>query len=95
MTREEIRKSVTLFSRWVKMRQRSKARGHLFPEIWEGYPEGCLNFIEWSLANGFSSELVIDRIDGTKGYSPENCRYCTYSENAFNRVYSGKYRLCR
>jgi hypothetical protein len=28
--------------------------------------------------------LTLDRIDGTKGYGPENCRWATYKEQALN-----------
>ncbi len=42
-------------------------------------------FREWSLNNGYSDELQIDRIDNTKGYSPDNCRWVTVKENQNNR----------
>lgn len=43
-------------------------------------------FIEWALANGFENnkKLSIDRIDSSKGYSPENCRWSDATEQARN-----------
>lgn len=36
---------------------------------------GYDNFEYWALNNGYNDSLEIDRIDYTKGYSPDNCRW--------------------
>lgn len=38
-------------------------------------------FEDWALANGYADNLTIDRIDSSKPYSPDNCRWITASEN--------------
>ena len=60
-------------------------------------------FKDWAFANGYKYKLKstyknktkkhrnlmqIDRIDGTKGYSPDNCRIVTTQANATNRLIS-------
>lgn len=47
--------------------------------------DGVKAFCEWALANGYDDTLSIDRIDGSKGYSPNNCRWVTASEQCRNR----------
>ena len=42
-------------------------------------------FAAWANKNGYAEDLTIDRIDGTKGYSPNNCRWATKSQQAYNR----------
>lgn len=42
-------------------------------------------FYKWSLENGYEDNLTIDRIDYTKDYCPENCRWTTLEEHANNK----------
>ena len=39
-------------------------------------------FEDWSIEHGYQDGLTIDRIDETKDYCPENCRWITREENA-------------
>ena len=57
-------------------------RGINMCQEWIDSPQA---FVDWALANGFSPELQLDRIDNDKGYSPDNCRWVTARENIRNR----------
>ena len=59
--------------------------------ICDEWLESTDSFCDWMLANGYvpsneskitSKTCTIDRIDPTKGYSPENCRIISHSENS-------------
>jgi len=42
-------------------------------------------FQEWAESAGYRDDLTIDRIDGRKSYSPENCRFTTRAVQNQNR----------
>lgn len=96
-----------LYKEWAAIKKRcspnatEKDRAY-YSDLGIGYCEEWEHFEpfkEWALSHGYSDELTIDRIDGSKGYSPENCRWVsTYDQNRnkSNNIwvdYNGK-RLC-
>jgi len=44
-----------------------------------------INFKKWAINNGYSDNLTIDRIDNSKGYSPNNCRWADKFVQAQNK----------
>ena len=82
---------------WLAMRQRCEkpncstygkygARGVRVCSEWNTFE----NFRDWSFANGYESDLTIDRIDPCGNYEPSNCRWVTQKiqqNNRSNNVY--------
>lgn len=80
-----------LFNIWVNMRQRCTNKNHPQFYLWGGKGitvckewEKFESFKEWAEKSGYNDTLSIDRIDGTKGYYPQNCRWATSTEQARN-----------
>lgn len=55
-------------------------RGISVCETWSGI-DGFDNFYKWSMQNGYTDIMTIDRIVNTGNYCPENCQWITKSEN--------------
>lgn len=43
------------------------------------------SFSEWALSHGYDERLSIDRLDVTRGYSPDNCRWTDAVTQANNK----------
>ena len=77
---------------WTGMRQRCTnennpkyynygGRGVTFDPAWGDFEV----FKDWALANGYTDELSIDRIDNESGYYPSNCRWTDIITQENNR----------
>lgn len=92
-----------LYHEWHSMRRRCKPNtpdAHLYYNrgitVCDEWDKDFVSFQKWAMANGYSNDLTLDRIDNYKGYSPDNCRWITNREQQLNKrnsiivTYNGK-----
>ena len=54
-------------------------------EVCKEWIKSFLAFYNWAICNGYSDKLSIDRVDNSKGYYPENCRWADKKIQSRNR----------
>lgn len=57
------------------------AKGITLCEDWKNF----VNFLDWSISNGYNDNLSIDRIENHIGYEPNNCRWVDQRTQQRNR----------
>ena len=74
-----------IYKVWDSMRQRCTnpksshyaGYGAMGITVCDEWLKDFVPFYSWALENGFKEGLSIDRIDNSKGYNPDNCRWTT------------------
>lgn len=78
-------RGITICREWLN---KERAKGN------KNATKGFLAFQKWALANGYADNLTLDRIDNSKGYCPENCRWVSMKAQCNNKR-SNHYITCQ
>ena len=54
--------------------------------VCDDWANDYMSFHRWSMENEYNDELTLDRIDNSRGYEPDNCRWVSYEVQENNRT---------
>lgn len=82
-----------LYQSWINMKRRCYYKAHPAYKdygargikVCDEWRNSFKNFAEWSLANGYTDNLTIERVDNDKDYEPYNCKWVNLGDQANNR----------
>lgn len=99
-------RSTQLYKVWAGMKDRTNPNNHHNKGNYKKFNitmcnewrNDFMSFYRWSMAHGYKEEKLpngknkwtIDRIDNTKGYFPDNCRWITNKEQMNNQTTNKK-----
>lgn len=87
-------KNTRIYSIWCGMKARCYGKsdknysryGAVGISVCDEWKDDFMSFYNWSMRNGYTDELTIDRINNSLGYCPENCRWVTRAEQQRNKT---------
>jgi hypothetical protein len=83
-----------LYTKWLSIKNRCyiksnseyKNYGGRGISVCEEWKDDFKSFFDWSIKNGYSDKLTIDRINVNGNYSPHNCVYIPMNQQYNNRT---------
>ena len=93
---KDDKRAKTLYQKWLAMKTRCynpntqhyKSYGGKGIKVCDEWKDSFENFYKWSIENGYKEiegsyidRLAIDRIDSSKNYTPDNCRWISVADN--------------
>ena len=83
-------KGTKLYTAWCNMKARCRNTnnpiyGGKGIKVCNEWSQSYTAFKEWSVSNGYSEELTIDRKNSNGDYEPDNCRWVSYKTQNNNK----------